>query len=797
MAKTVTSTEESRLRAAVRRRLLVVRLSLALERLWRALWPAAVLLAFYAAAALFGIPEALPAALHAAGLGVLLLSAAVLVWRRRHLVRWPREGEARRRLEAENGVPHRPLDAIFDRAAMAAGGAFLWRRHRRLMATRARALRPGPPRLSLSAEDPRALRALAALLLLVGLLHAGSDSGRRLLAGFVPAFADHGAAVRLDAWIAPPDYTGASPIVLSTAGEGTAPLRQAPAIAVPQGAKLMARLHGGRTVPRMVLGAAEHRFSRAGAADYRLTAAVEASGTLEIRQGRHRRAAWPVTIVADTPPVIGFARPPRETRRHALRIDYTVFDDYGVVDARLELTPREVAGAPLVVGLRGAGTHGEPVALTAYKDLTAHPYAGTEVSAVLRAHDAAGQEAASAPVVFRMPERVFTHPVAKALVAVRKSLLRAPDSRDRAAERIDTISRDVDAYDGDLKVFAALRSSFWRLIEAGDGAAVDDVTAMLWDTALRLEDGQVSLAARSLRDALEAFEDALSGGPEDVAAAAEALARMMQNFLAQLGREQGELAPQMAQSRAGEMTVVGADLLQDMIRQMRDLAAAGETEAARRLLARLREIMENAGTNTLSAEDYRRMMAASRARQALDKLEETQRDLLNDTSRQALLNRLLSRRGAPPRDFSTLGDTQQSLGRALSNIRRDLGENGVKAPSSLGEAQTAMEGAAGALAKNAGPAAIRRQAEAVQALSDAARALGEMVSRAMASMPGMGAMDPLGRPRPGLSTRDYLLPDKAGMRAARRILEELRKRIADPDLSDEERSYLRRLLRRF
>ncbi len=797
MAKTVKSTEESRLRAAMRRRLLVVRLSLVLERLWRALWPAAILLAFYAGAALFGIPEALPAALHGTVLVAILLFAAILAWRRRHHVRWPREDEVRRRLEAENGASHRPLDAMFDHAAMAAGGVSLWRRHRRLMAARARALRPGPPRLSLSAEDPRALRALAALLLLVGLLHAGGDSGRRLLAGFVPAFADRGAAVRLDAWIAPPDYSGGSPIVLSTAGDGPSDAPQGQTIAVPQGAQLMARLHGGGKVPRMVLGATEHRFSRAGTADYRLTAPIDASGTLEIRQGRQRRAAWPVTIIADQPPVIGFSRPPRETRRHALRIDYTLFDDYGVADASLELTPREVAGAPLTIDLRGAETAGEPVELTAYKDLTAHPYAGAEVAAVLRAHDALGQEAASAPVVFRLPERVFTHPVAKALVAVRKDLLRAPDRRDRAAERLDTISRDVDAYDGDLKVFAALRSSFWRLIEDDDAAAIDDVTAMLWDTALRLEDGQVSLAARSLRDALEAFEEALSGGPEDVAAAAEALARMMQNFLAQLGREQDELAPQMAQSRAGEMTVVGADLLQDMIRQMRALAAAGETEAARRLLAQLREIMENASTGTLSAEDYRRMMAASRARQALDKLEQAQRDLLNDTSRQALFNRLLSRRGSPPRDFSSLGDTQQALGQALSDVRRDLGDSGVKAPPSLAEAQTAMEGASGALAKNAGPAAIRQQAEAVQALSEAARALDEMVSQAMASMPGMGAMDPLGRPRPGLSTRDYLLPDKAGMRAARRILEELRKRISDPNLSDEERSYLRRLLRRF
>lgn len=48
-----------------------------------------------------------------------------------------------------------------------------------------------------------------------------------------------------------------------------------------------------------------------------------------------------------------------------------------------------------------------------------------------------------------------------------------------------------------------------------------------------------------------------------------------------------------------------------------------------------------------------------------------------------------------------------------------------------------------------------------------------------------------------MNTRGFELPDMLDARQVERILEELRQRISNPDLSDEERQYLRRLLRRF
>ncbi|GER07417.1 hypothetical protein JCM17843_17270 [Kordiimonadales bacterium JCM 17843] len=611
----------------------------------------------------------------------------------------------------------------------------------------------------------------------------------------------------LDAWLTPPDYTGKSPIVLhgpmaATKGhdEAAAPL------SAPVGSMLVVRLNGGRQAPVLLAGEDEIPFDTVGTVDHRLEFALSDPdlSMLEIRQGGRSRALWPLALVPDQPPSISFAATPTQSRRQAMRLTYVVNDDYGVTDASLTLVPlpegAQASGTPgddrLEIALRGAQTRGEAASLVVYEDLTAHPFAGRLVTAVLSATDAAGQTGKSDALVFRLPERVFSHPVAKELVAIRKDMLVSPARASKETDRIDRVSRDLDAYDGDLTVFAALRSAYWRMNSDSSRKAVAEVGEILWETALRLEDGQMSLATRSLRDALDQFEEALEGGEDSLDQATAALEAMMQQFLSQMARQQSETAP-MRTDGTQRMQVVGSDMLQQMIRQMRDLAAAGEMDAAKAMLDQLRDIMENASANSMTAEDYERMMAASRAAEALEGLSEDQRTLLNQTSRQTLVNRLREKNGQPQGGFDSLGVQQQGLGQRLNDILQGLGDGGMEAPGGLEQAMQAMEDAGRALSEQSGPGAIRGQAEAVRALDEAKGALEQMLEQAMQQMPSGNGLDPLGRPQPGMNTRGFELPDILDARQVERILEELRQRISNPDLSDEERQYLRRLLRRF
>ena len=62
------------------------------------------------------------------------------------------------------------------------------------------------------------------------------------------------------------------------------------------------------------------------------------------------------------------------------------------------------------------------VAQASYSDLTGHPYAGLMVDAHLEARDGAGQTGVSKTITFRLPERVFTDPLARALIEQRQAL---------------------------------------------------------------------------------------------------------------------------------------------------------------------------------------------------------------------------------------------------------------------------------------------------------------------------------------------------------------------------------------
>src|SRR5690606_5759975 len=127
------------------------------------------------------------------------------------------------------------------------------------------------------------------------------------------------------------------------------------------------------------------------------------------------------------PPTVSMPRPPSPTQRHAIRIDYEADDDYGVVKMGIELrraagTDPSVDEGVLELPIPVPGIHTRRVQGSAYHDLTAHAWAGSEVELRLIAIDGAEQQSETAPVRLQLPERVFTHPVARAIIAERKRL---------------------------------------------------------------------------------------------------------------------------------------------------------------------------------------------------------------------------------------------------------------------------------------------------------------------------------------------------------------------------------------
>ena len=133
----------------------------------------------------------------------------------------------------------------------------------------------------------------------------------------------------------------------------------------------------------------------------------------------------------------------------------------------------------------------------------------------LVARDEAGNEGKSEPFTFRLPERVFTKPLARALVEQRRNLALDAGARPLVTTALDALALAPEKFTPDAGIYLGLRSIFWSLVHAKNDDDLRDVTARLWQMAVGIEDGNISDAQANLRNAEEALRQALERGASD------------------------------------------------------------------------------------------------------------------------------------------------------------------------------------------------------------------------------------------------------------------------------------------
>jgi len=266
---------------------------------------------------------------------------------------------------------------------------------------------------------------------------------------------------------------------------------------------------------------------------------LERSGELRIGSAREDLGSWRIEAIPDQAPTIAFAEAPSATHRGVLRSQFTADDDYGVASIALvinRLGQEERVERLELMRPAGGATQIDDAA---YLDLTPHPWAGLPVVVRLEAVDGIDQVGQSEPQEIVLPARQFQHPVARAIIEQRRHLAAEPDQREEVIANLDRLSRAPALYGNDTAVYMALRSAMLRLLESDNEQAVEDVMELLWDTALHLEDGGLSLAERELRELQEALKDALAEGASD-----EELERLMNELQRALNEYLDALAQQ-------------------------------------------------------------------------------------------------------------------------------------------------------------------------------------------------------------------------------------------------------------
>lgn len=855
----------------------------------RALPPVAVAFVFLSAA-WFGLFRAVPPLVHAGlllGFVLAFIAALVPVFR----VRLPDMHEADRLLEERNALPHQAIGVQDDKPAT--GGAFgqaLWLEHQSRMARMIGALETGLPRPDIARHDGLGLRALPVLLVAVAFAYSYSNRAGLVSDAFrIPENIVAPPDVRIDAWVTPPAYTGRAPVFLTGRQDqpatGAEPeSSQASVFRIPQFSDVTVRVTSAGTATDTAVtfldkGATAATSIPAQQPDKAPAAGQEtATGNAEpapqeaakapIDNSTHLykitrdgtltvgKETWQFAVIPDAVPDIAFDGTPRATVNAALEIPFIAKDDYGLSEAFAEIVPAEappVEATPLYPApeyrLDLPRRNAKDAKATASRNLSEHPLAGKRVRITLVARDAAGQEGRSAPQDMILPARRFTQPLAGAVAEERQVMALNSKDLPRAIELNDALNIRPEDNIPNLTHFLLLQSAKGRMELARDDETMRGTADYLWEVALGIEDGNLSLAERNLREAQQKLSDALerNASDEEIAKAMQELREAMKEFMQALA-EQAMKNPQMA-ARPNMENMLSSKDLDKMLDQIENLAKSGSKDQARQMLSEMQRMMNNLQAGR-SPQDMQQGQDNSEMRQQMDKLgqlmQEQQR-LMEQTFKhdQALRNRMQmgdpmmdenlfeqqpgdpsqqeegqqqdrQQQGGDPTEQMTeeqlrqalkdLQGQQQALEKQLGELQKGLEGMGIKPGKGFGQAGREMKGAAGQLGEGQGEQAVGSQGRALQALREGAQDMMNQMSQGQGQGQGPGqgipqygqnGRDPLGRRQqnPGPDFGDQVkVPDEIDTQRAREILDEIRRRLGNNVSPEVERQYLERLL---
>ncbi len=816
----------------IARKLGLARLVLYWEELWPALGPLFGVLALFVAVALFDVLPLLNPWLHGA---VLALFAAALLgacWHAARRLRLPDRRSGIRRLETDSGLTHRPLEFLADRPAGDANepGRSLWQAQRRRVLGQIARLRVRPPRPQAATRDPLALRALLGLVLLVAVATGHEGWLDRLARAVEPQFAGAAAALppSLNVWINPPAYTGRAPVFLTAdpgpeenaaAGQSNATFVPE-SLEVPAGSTLLAQVQGGNAVPELQVDQSGSAFREIGSGSYEVEHELVDAERLAVVQDGRTLAEWPVTVRPDAPPNVEFTAAPGRSERMALRLDYQAEDDYGLASLTAEIRRIDAPDIePIELELLLPGANLREAETSAFHDLTPHPWAGLAVEITLVATDVPGQTGRSDSVRTVLPERVFNHPVARALIELRRQLTLNPEARYPVVRQLAEIYQRPEHFFHDVVVALAIRVAERRLIHGRGADTVPEVQQLLWETALRIEEGDLAIAERELRRAQEALLEALArdASDEEIERLMDELERALDEFLEALAEQMME---DLARGDTEQFEQISPDQmmqrqdLQEMLDRARELARNGARDAARELLSQLQQMLENlrAGIMNQQLDDSTR--GAQEMMRDMDDLMRRQQELLDRSfqrsQRQNQGQQSGDQRARERAESRRDAQGQEQLRRDLGDMMRQLGEAFGEIPRPLGRAEQEMRDARDFLQEGQSGDAVQPQTRSLDQLQQGMQSMAEQFMEMMnnageggqgqvGGRPGEG-YDPLGR-QTGRNGQEALegveIPDQMELRKSREILDELRRRRGERQRPTIELDYIDRLLRQF
>jgi uncharacterized protein (TIGR02302 family) len=774
-------------------------------------------------------------------LGLLAVLVALIAWTVLPLFNLKRikRLNALRKLEQASNVDHRGISSAHDELAteiMDPRAESLWAEHKERQLAKLNAVKLAPPQSRWRQFDPYALRVPVALGLVAALvLGQGSfTQNLREAVRIIPAVP--AIPLNLDAWLKPPAYTGRPPLLL-TSPVMKEKFASGSGVEVPEKSIFSLRVSGADDPKIRMVGTDGQTLSDVEIKSEIKNGTLTAEATMErpasiiVTDGNKELANWQIVLLPDAPPTVALTDKPANDSKGNLTLKWQAKDDYGVrkVTGEMELADEQDGGTgfesngiflfdppELKFALRRGNSKDEKS--SSRFDLAKHPWAGFNVTLNMTAIDAAAQEGKLQPQTFKMPERVFSRALPRALIEQRKQLVLYPERAGHVGKLIDTLNLyPVGLFEGRAPslMMGAIAS---RLRNASGYSDIHFAMDQMWDLAVKLEEGSLSDLRAELKALKEELEKALrEGAPQErIAELMDKLRGAMDKYLDAMREESERRAAEGKQppQQQGDQKSISREDLEKMLKDMEEMSKGGNNDMAQQMLEELDKLLQNlepggqqqAGEGEGNMDD---MM------QGLGDMMKKQKRLMDETQRMPGQGEEQGQQGEGQQQGQGegkgqqqgqgkgLSDRQQQLKKQLEGLRGQGGQN-----KSLEDAERAMGEAGESLERGDKEGALQKQSEAMDNLRKGAQELAEQMreqgqgqqNREARDGEGQGGNDdPLGRPRatrnPDEGPDKDMVPTERAQQRAREILETLRSKANERDLSDQEKAYIDRLLR--
>lgn len=561
------------------------------------------------------------------GFGVIAtLYILVIATYRAQKRKLPSHSEARRRYERDSHQAHRPLDVLDDSPAI---GKDNWELHYAKALAQSKRLKRPKLIPSIAPHDRYYLRFIMPCLLVAALVFGSGSNMERLRQTFSPEWKAgiNPNDVSFEAWINPPNYTGRPPLYFK--GQEIE--------FIPAGSEWVARMNGTKssTRPKLLQGSKDRylNVTALGANSFEARATLNQSSRAIWTVGPNRKI-WDLNVVADRAPIITIDDVPEADKQDRLTLTYSFTDDYGVTELRLQMAEIKSGDAdpfanPSYVNVPlSGGSLPKAESVMAKLDLTRHPLAGKKVVARLVATDGAQQTGLSEKTYFRVPDKIFVEPMAKAIVEQRNLILagleagykaepkleyrsgliydtydpenrmgRASEKVQRAALLIEAVTDRPEGVFSDPSVYLGLRNVRSRLRYGRNAEILKPIPDELWSIALRAEFGVLGTALEEMREAEQALREGMArrAPQREVDTLFERYNNAVDAYTEELRRkamEEGNFAEE-EQGGAGGGGLQSANEIKELLKAIEEANKAGDVEGARRALARLAQVLEN------------------------------------------------------------------------------------------------------------------------------------------------------------------------------------------------------------